>query len=276
MLRRGLFIFAAAAILCSLSSCENKEIKKESKPVLEKKKPSINTDEMVFVPAGSFIFGTNSRDSRSQVATPQQKLSLNAFWIDKYEVTNKQFLSFSVKSKYISEGPWRDMFATSDQAFHPVANITWRDANKYCQSVGKRLPTEEEWEKAARGPDGNGYPWGNEWKEKRSNTKDAGLQKPTKVGEFDDVSFYGAHDMLGNVQEWTASRYAMYKGSSLKITEKETEYRVARGLGFYHMGRDGHLWDRTATFANSLYGFGCRCIRDATREEIAAQASKPK
>jgi formylglycine-generating enzyme required for sulfatase activity len=101
-------------------------------------------------------------------------MNLPAFWIDKYEVTNYQMLDFSIKERYAGEGAkegkdWR-LYATPDRPLFPVQYITWNDANAYCKSVGKRLPTEAEWEKAARGPDGKAYPWGNDWIDNRSNT----------------------------------------------------------------------------------------------------------
>jgi formylglycine-generating enzyme len=279
MRNKGLFAFAALAVLCSLSACGKNESQKESKAVSETEKPAINTEEMVFVPAGSFIFGTNSKEIGSRIATPEQKLTLPAFWIDKYEVTNRQFLEFSVNTNYVGEGlkegkDWRSA-SNIDKPFYPVAGITWNDASAYCKSLGKRLPTEEEWEKAARGPSGNAYPWGNEWMENRSNTMEAGQNNAAPVGKFSDISFYGARDMFGNIQEWTASWYSPYKGNPIK-DPNSGKLRVVRGFSQYHKGKQMHLWDRSmAPPYSPLFGFGCRCARDATPEEIA-KASQSK
>jgi formylglycine-generating enzyme required for sulfatase activity len=282
MRKKGLLVFTALAVLCSLSACGKNESKKEIKAVSETGKPGINTEEMVFVPAGSFIFGTNSKDTGSRIATPEQKLTLPAFWIDKYEVTSRQFLEFTAKTNYgggegLKEGKdWRSASNIDKPLPYPVAGITWNDANAYCKSLGKRLPTEEEWEKAARGPSGNAYPWGKEWMERHSNTKEAGLDNAAPVGKSDDISFYGAHDMFGNVQEWTGSWYTVYKGNPMKDPNAGEKLRVVRGFSQYHKGKQMHLWDRsTAPPYSPLFGFGCRCARDATPEEIA-KASQSK
>ena len=147
--------------------------------------------------------------------------------------------------------------------------ITWKDAEAYCKSKGKRLPTEEEWEKAARGPNGFGYPWGNEWAEGRANTYEAGLGKPADIGQFDDVSPYGVHDMLGNVQEWTASWYKTYKGNPKKDPNSGEQFKVVRGLSSRYKGKVAHLWERTAYVPTALFDFGCRCAKDATPEDVA-------
>jgi formylglycine-generating enzyme required for sulfatase activity len=272
MLKRSLIAFAVLVTLIGLNACSKKEKQTET-AATETTKPAIKGDEMVFIPAGEFILGTDNKGELDAIANPQQKMSLPAFWIDKYEVTFLQYLDFTTKTGHMGEGDkegkdWR-LFFTPDKAQFPVLYITWKDADEYCKSIGKRLPTEEEWEKAARGPNGNAYPWGNEWIEGRSNTAEAGLRNPAAIGQFDDVSFYGAHDMLGNVQEWTASWYTTYKGNTKKDPKAGKTYRVVRGLGSKYRGKLAHLWNRTAFFPNALYDTGCRCAKDATPEDIA-------
>ncbi len=276
MIKRGLAAFIVLAALCGLSACGQKNKQEESTATGEAAKPAVVPGEMVLIPAGEFIFGT---DNKENLAYPQQKINLPAFWIDKYEVTNSQFLDFSIKTGYTGEGAkegkdWR-LFFTPDKGLFPVVYITWNDANAYCKSVGKRLPTEEEWEKAARGPNGNAYPWGNEWIDGRSNTYENGPSKPVAIGEYNDVSFYGVHDMLGNVQEWTSSWYATYKGNPKKDPQSGQKMRVVRGLSSRYRGKVGHLWDRSAYVPTALYDFGCRCAKDATPEDVAkAQQAK--
>ncbi len=275
MIRRGLIVFLIMTVVFGLNAC-GKKSEKESEAAPEAAKPAVVPGEMVLIPAGDFIFGTDIKDS---LAYPQQKIYLPAFWIDKYEVTNKQFLDFSTSTNYVGEGAkegkdWR-LFFSFDRALFPVVYITWNDANAYCKSVGKRLPTEEEWEKAARGPDGNAYPWGNNWEDNRSNTSEYGTLKQGAVGTFDDVSYYGVHDMLGNAQEWTASWYTTYKGNPKKDPKSGKQLRVVRGLSAVYRGKLGHLWDRSAYPPEALYDFSCRCAKDATPEDVA-KASQVK
>jgi len=262
-----------SSVLCCLGACGKKEQQAESPAATSEveTKPAVVPGEMALIPAGTFVFGTNNKESA--IANPEQKVNLPAFWIDKYEVTNSQFLDFAIKTSYTGEGAkegrdWR-LFFTPEKGLFPVVYITWNDASTYCKSLGKRLPTEEEWEKAARGPDGKVYPWGNEWMENQSNTSEAGFKNPVAVGEFNDVSSYGVHDMLGNVQEWTGSWYTTYKGNPKKDPKSGQTLRVVRGLSSRYRGKMGHLYDRSAFPPTALYDFGCRCAKDATPEEAA-------
>ncbi len=280
MLRKICLIFLGFVLVFCLASCGKKE---EATPTTtqapaEPAKPAVTPGEMVLIPAGEFIFG--SSDDKESAAYPQNKINLPAFWIDKYEVTNYEFLDFAVKTGYTGEGAkegkdWRQFF-TPDKAQFPVVFITWNDADKYCKSLGKRLPTEEEWEKAARGTDGRRYPWGEKWETGRSNTYEAGLRNPAAVGQFDDVSPYGVHDMLGNVQEWVGSWYKPYKGSKRQDKYYGEVWRIVRGASSRIYGSRAHLWDRSAYAPNSLYDFGCRCAKDATPDEAAKAASQTK
>ena len=275
MFRRAFRVFAILPVILSFNACgRGNRSTEENKS--EAARPAVKPGEMAFVPAGEFIFGTNDKES---LAYPEQKVYLPAFWIDKYEVTNSQFLDFSIKNNYTGEGAkegrdWR-LFFTPDKGLFPVVYITWNDADAYCKSVGKRLPTEEEWEKAARGADGRGYPWGNEWREKSANVYESGPSKPVAVGQFsNDVSPYGAYDMLGNVQEWTGSWYVTYKGNPKKDPHSGQQFRVVRGLSARYKGKLAHLWDRSAWVPSALYDFGCRCAKDATPEETAKATAK--
>lgn len=272
MIRTGFVAFIAFVVICGLSACSQKETQEEKAATEEAVEPAVKPGEMVFIPAGEFIMGTNEKKDTAS-AYPEHKVDLPAFWIDKYEVTNSEFLDFSIQNNYAGEGAkegkdWR-LFITADTALVPVVYITWKDAKTYCESLGKRLATEEEWEKAARGPNGNRFPWGNEWIDGRSNTYEAGFLKPMPIGRFDDVSYYGVHDMLGNVQEWTETKYAPYKGNPEKDPNANKNYRVVRGLSAVYKSKGGGLWIRSAYVPEALYDFGCRCAKDATPEDIA-------
>ena len=259
-------VIIVLAVIFGFSGCGKKKEEGEVAPA----KPVITPGAMVFIPAGEAIIGTDS--DKTSLAYPQHKVNVPAFWIDKYEVTNMEFLDFAINNKYEGEGAkegknWR-IYATPDNALVPVQLITWNDANAYCKAAGERLPTEEEWEKAARGADGKAYPWGNDWVEGRSNTAEAGILKPMPIGKYDgDVSQYGVHDMLGNVREWTGSWFSYYPGNPKKETPKK--FRVVRGLSPNHRGKVAHLWDRVGYVPAYLGDVGFRCAKDATPEDIS-------
>lgn len=268
---------ACSAILVLLVLFLGACAKKEATPAKEEAAPAptkaaVVPGEMVLIPAGEFIFGES--DDKDNPAYPEQKINLPAFWIDKYEVTGKEMLDFAVETGYTGQGAregkdWR-LFVTAEKAYDPVVYITWDDAVAYCKWRGKRLPTEQEWEKAARGTDGRKHPWGNEWKIGLANTFEEGLRTAVAIGKYEgDVSPYGVHDMLGNVQEWTASWYKAYKGNTRSYPDFGEKWRVVRGASARFYGQRYPLWLRAASLPGSLYDFGCRCAKDATPEEVA-------
>lgn len=278
MLRNfGIFLLVLTMV-CIFTACGPKEQAEETEatePTQEQAEPEIVPGEMVLIPAGEFIFGTEDKDSFGYF--PARKMSLPAFWIDKYEITNLEFMDFTLESDYVGEDidgkSWRIFYSSADKAYVP-AILTWNDADAYCKGKGKRLPTEEEWEKAARGTDGFLYPWGNEFEMNRSNTYESGIKEPAAIGRFDDVSPFGVHDMLGNVQEWTASEYKPYKGNPKKDPNAIPGMRVVRGLGSRHFGKKAKLFERFASLPSAIYDFGARCAKDATPEEAAQAAAK--
>ena len=263
----------ALSVMCCLTACGKKEAEDIEDYVLEETVlDEIVPGEMVFIPAGEFIMGSNNKSNEDANAYPEHKVKLPAFWIDKYEVTNLEFMDFSITNSYTGEGAakgsdWR-LFGGVGKEYIPVVYITWKDAEEYCKSKGKRLPTEQEWEYAARGPNGNVYPWGNEWENGYANTNEAG-REAMDVGSFNDISYFGVHDMLGNVQEWTASWYDSYPGG-VKDSKYGKTLRVVRGLSPTYRGRAGNLWLRFAQPPSALFNFGCRCAKDATDADIAA------
>jgi iron(II)-dependent oxidoreductase len=155
-----------------------------------------------------------------------------AFYIDRTEVTNEEYKRFVDATGHPAPVDWRDGRFRAGEARMPVRNVTHEDASAYAESAGKRLPTEAEWEKAARGVDGRLYPWGSVWDKKFCQQLRKGDAGPVVVGSFKaKASPYGCLDMLGNVREWTDSWLAPYEGSEKRPDEDPfgVTARVRRG-----------------------------------------------
>lgn len=169
---------------------------------------------MAVVPGGSFLMGSDPQKDRAAGPQefPQRRVYIDAFWIDRYEVSNVEYLRFVLGTGTDWPKFWRESPFPENVALHPVINVSWHDADAYCRWAGKRLPTEAEWEKAARGEDGRVFPWGNEpagWL--KSNIAHPGSKRGFKypplanVNRYDKgVSPYGVYQMAGNVSEWVA------------------------------------------------------------------------
>ena len=163
---------------------------------------------MVLIPAGEFLMGSLDSDHSAEAdEKPQRVVQLSAFYIDQFEVSNIEYKRFIDATQYPAPPTWDDDQYEAGADFYPVANITWWDALAYARWVGKRLPTEEEWEKAARGPDGRRFPWGNEFDESLANA--GGGYAPIN-SYLEGASVYGVFNIAGNVAEWTATVYEPY------------------------------------------------------------------
>jgi formylglycine-generating enzyme required for sulfatase activity len=251
---------------------------------------------LLYVPAGPFQMGSNLGGEEEK---PVHQVTLDAFWIDKTEVTNSMF------AKCVQDGdcnPPRqvrshnraDYYGNSEFEDYPVIYVSWNDAMSYCSWVGRRLPTEAEWEKAARGDDARDFPWGNTRPNSNllnyngtssawysPNTSGRGHGDTTKVGSYlDGVSPYGALDMAGNVSEWIADWYrSSYYANSPAANPQGPEQgsaRVIRGGSWDSGYREfdcftdacstyisvqglftwARLWD-SSDVANHYYGFRC-------------------
>lgn len=186
-------------------------------------------EDMVYIPPGQFIM-----DEEDSIRITSLK---EGFFIDKYPVTNAQFCAFLNERGNHEEGfeKWINLKGSYDKERcrirrdgarfvvepgfedHPVIYVTWNGAMAYAQWTGKRLPAEEEWEKAARGIDGRLYPWGNEFDKDRCNTGESGIGHITPVTKYEAVSSpYSCHDMAGNVWEWTDSWYDKNKDTKVR------------------------------------------------------------
>ncbi len=176
----------------------------------------IDLSQQVWIPEGIFIFGAERKeygDSREQKIT-------KGFWIDKYPITNKQYKVFLDKHTeypvpFVPE-PWAEKYNWDEKTRmypkghgdQPAVLVELKHINLYCAWANKQLPTEIEWEKAARGLDGFIYPWGNEWLQNQANTKEQKLGKTSSVYKFSEFSSpFGVCDLVGNVWEWTSTKY---------------------------------------------------------------------
>jgi sulfatase modifying factor 1 len=259
---------------------------------------------MVAVPAGEFLMGSPAGEGDDD-EHPQHSVTLDAFWIDRTEVTNRQFEQFVQHTGYLSEaesagqslvclapdascqevsganwrhpeGPDSDI---SDRMDHPAVQVSWNDAVAYCQWAGVVLPTEAEWEKAARGTDGRTYPWGNDFDSSRLNYCDSNCPYDWKDADTDDgyagtapvgsyptgASPYGALDMAGNAEEWVADWSAEdYYGRSPTHNPQGPDSGEYRGLRGGSCGGDV-AWVRSASRNRTgpdvrSVGLGFRCV----------------
>lgn len=206
---------------------------------------------LVYVPAGEFLMGTRDDQEGDSSERPQHTVYLDAFWIDRTEVTAAQYQR-CVEAGACSAPDFTGKYCTYDvdgKSDHPINCVDWNQATAYCAWAGRRLPTEAEWEKAARGVDGRIYPWGDAWdvqtvprvnfSDKNDPTGpstdevDDGFAATAPVGSFPSgASPYGALDMAGNVWEWVVDWYneTIYTMTRENSIDPETEpMRVMRG-----------------------------------------------
>ena len=166
-------------------------------------------EEMVRVPGGTLQMG--SEDSYASDQRPVHRVAVTGFEMDRFEVTNLQYQWFVNETGSRPPQHWKSGRFSRGAALKPVVGVTWGDALEYARWRSKRLPSEPEWEWAARGPEGRLYPWGDESASDRANTKDVELGGTTDVGSMPDgATPLGIMGLVGNVREWTADRYGPY------------------------------------------------------------------
>jgi len=272
--------FIAGVLITGVVSAWSEEgqvLDKKAVPQIEVKEAPQEKEEakreepgMVFVPAGEFLMGRSEEEIRQAVKacqaedTPeevcrnrfeqgsqQHTVYVDAFWIDKTEATNAQYKAFWEEVGGRAPALWDDpKFSGPNQ---PLVDVSWVEAQDYCLWAGKRLPTEAEWEKAARGTDGRLYPWGNTIDSNKANY-DNQVGKTKEVGSYPEgASPYGALDMAGNVWEWTSSLFRPYPYSKSDGREApfpggtEAEEMLGRGNRVLR----GGAWDSPPGYLRS-------------------------
>ena len=204
---------------------------------------------MVLVIGKQFQMGSNEGDND---ARPAHTVSIKSFYLDIYEVTCEDYKRFLDKTGRPAPVTWTNGSYPPGTAKHPVTGVTWDDADAYARSLGKRLPLEEEWEFAARGPRGLLYPWGNTWEARCANAGDKG-KRLVSVGSYDCDSPFGVQDLIGNAWEWTASDWRPYPGGSLSTP----------GTGGEKVIRGGS-WESTPEYASAIYRSGYKGVGQKT------------
>lgn len=241
---------------------------------------SISPVKMIFIPEGSFVMGTGQEAGRAGEdygvdEEPPHTVYLKSFFIDPYEVTVGEYQAYLKSTDKTWPGdetfPEPDapliFFNPEGRSNYPMNYVSWHNASDYCRWAGKRLPTEEEWEKGARGLNGATYPWGSVFTEGKTNSQESKLGKPAPVGSFpEDKSPYGLYDVASNLQEWTSSQYLPYPGNTLNDGRWTTQAYVLKGGSFLLPGK---LFARPASrsiayaaYAHRMFGF--RCAKDAS------------
>ena len=259
----------------------------------------MSENKLILIPPGAFIMGSDVESFYGTIVSssvhakpdeaPIQAVHLDAYYIDKYPVTNAEYGEFIAATNHPPPRHWDGGVYPAFLSNHPVVYVTWHDAQAYAQWAGKRLPTEAEWEKAARGVDGRIYPWGNEFDSSKCSLsimkrplfdQRAGslslIVSTAQVGsDSAGASPYGVSDVAGNVWEWTSDWYLPYVGNTSKNRDYGEKGKVIRG-GSWLEGKDETLRVYTRC-ANRLHAppnyktnnIGFRCAKDISAEKKA-------
>ena len=239
--------------------------------------------DMIKIPAGSFSFGTDQKDDTAEALSlgipkpwyadenPSQKIFLKSFYIDRHEVTNRRYKIYIDDVGAIPPLDWSKNNFPEGKSNYPVTGVSWFDANNFCQWAGKKLPTEKQWEKAARGEGENQYPWGNEFKADHANLS-------SKAGSRSSIGPVGSHpsgatslgvmDLIGNVWEWVEDDYAPYKGSVYRSEYFGGDYKVLRGQSARDIGHFPGATYLAALEKFSRAGYREFSVADQSAEDV--------
>jgi formylglycine-generating enzyme required for sulfatase activity len=262
----------AGVLLASRSPAQNSQSRPDPVPPVQ---------DMVFVPAGEFIMGSTGVEVRraSDVDEfPQHKVWLDDFYIDVHEVTNAQYKVFIDSMKVKAPARWVDGNYGIGEDGLPVVSISWEEAAAYAKFVGKRLPTEAEWEKAARGVDARQFPWGNNFDRTLANNGDHLVPiMSLPLG----ASPYGAFDMAGNAAEWVAGPYEAYRREPGDVLPKDVpdrkeifkdDRRIYRGGSWNTFPKYLRCANRETTSPGKRWVYiGFRCAMDPPWKKSTSQ-----
>jgi formylglycine-generating enzyme required for sulfatase activity len=214
---------------------------------------------MILIPEGEFTMGRNpdSNDPAHPNEMPGSTVKAGPYYIDRIEVTVEAYSKFCKATGHKMPAPPPFDAKYLEKKDHPIMNVSWSDATAFAKWAGKRLPNEQEWEKAARGTDGRRYPWGAAYSQGTANLKESGAQAPAAAGWYAfDFSPYGVLDMAGNVPEWVDSDAGDGK-------------KIVRGGGFQSTGDQATTTSRTPVpgeldpSAYTAIGFRCAASPEA-------------
>ena len=239
--------------------------------------------DMVKIPAGSFSFGTDQKDETAEALSlgipkpwyadenPSQKIFLKSFYIDRHEVTNRRYKIYIDDVGAIPPLNWSKNNFPEGKGKYPVTGVSWFDANNFCRWAGKKLPTEKQWERTARGEGENQYPWGNEFKADHANlSPKAGSRNPVgPVGSHPSgATSLGVMDLIGNVWEWVEDDYAPYKGSVYRSEYFGGDYKVIRGQSARDIGHFPGATYLAALEKFSRAGYREFSVADQSAEDV--------
>ena len=243
-------------------------------------------EDMVRVHGGEFIMGSDEEDTEDKATEhgitkpwfmdqhPAHRVNLPTFFVDRYEVTHQQYRQFVQQTGRRPPPDWPGGRYPDDRDNHPVVHVTWYDANAYCQWSDKRLPTEAEWEKAARGTDGRKYTWGNQFDDERANVNNQ-VGHTTTVGQYEKGRTpYGAYDMIGNVWEWTADWYKGYPGNTYNHDKFGEQVKVLRGNSWAGLGHYPPEVEREIKAHNSRVSFRLFMAPNGLVNEVGFRCAK--
>ena len=258
--RTGIFAVAAIAIM-ALAGIIIYFNMNPSQPTPDPRTP-VPPEGMVYIAGGKFMMGRNDGSSDEG---PARELKIEPFFLDAQEVTNQDYKRFVDASRRRAPKHWsfNGSYAPEEARF-PVTYVTWDDAASYAKWANKRLPSEAEWEYAARGGEkGYLYPWGNQWQDGAANVDRKGQAKPAPVRSFEkDISPFGVYDMSGNVSEWVQDYYSERYGA-----RPDQRLRVYRGGNFRDVpekSTNTYRWSDfpTETPDDQIYRVGFRCAKN--------------